>query len=174
MGAGKRAHAVAAAALWTALAVLILYTGSLVPTGRWGVAALAGLMPAGAVMSGGGLLAGLLCWIGSALLSFFLVSDKLLALLFGLLFGLYPLVKNVLERMGKRWLEYPLKLLFFNVVLSVIWLSMQAAVLASLPDLFHGVSVLYVCGNMLFLLYDYGFSKLISLYMSRVVRRSRH
>lgn len=173
MRAGKRAYAVSLAAIWTALVVLMLHLGSLIPTGRWGMAALAGLLPAGAVISGG-LFSGVLCWIGSSVLSFLLIPDKLLSMLFAVLFGLYPLVKNLVERIEKRWVEWFCKLLFFNCAVTILYVGMQAAVLHSLPAPVRGTGIFYLVGNVVFLLYDYGFSKLISLYMARVGRRGRH
>ena len=163
----KRAYKTAAASILAALAVLVLYLGSLFPTGRWGLAAVAGLMPAAAIISAG-ISAGALCWAGTAILAFFLVSDKLTVLLFGVLFGVYPLVKNIIERLRRPLVEWPLKLIFFNCVFSLIYLTMKTAVLASLPASLSVVWALYLVGNIVFLLYDYGFSRLISLYMARV------
>ena len=78
------------------------------------------------------------------------------------------------ERLRKRPLEYALKLAFFNAAFTVVWLTMAAAVTASLPQaLGSSVWVLYGLVNVVFLLYDYGFSKLIALYIARVQRAVR-
>lgn len=160
------------AAILGALALIFLYLGNLLPTGRWGIAALAGLMPAGAIISAG-MTSGVICWLGVSILGFFLVPDKLVVMLFALLFGLYPIVKNLIEGMRKLVPEYILKILFFNLSFTVIFLAMKTAVLDSLPVALSVAWLLYLVGNGVFLLYDYGFSKLIALYMSRIYRPSR-
>jgi len=168
----KRAYRIALAAMMAGMAVLTLYIGSMLPTGHLGMAALAGLMPAAAILSGG-LSSGALCWSGASLLSSFLVPDKLMPLMFAALFGLYPLVKNMAERLGIRVLEYLIKLAFFNCMFTLIYQTMKTAVLALLPASLKEVWMLYLAGNFIFLLYDYGFSRLISLYMARVTRMGR-
>ena len=40
--------------------------------------------------------------------------------------------------------------------------------LAGLPAVFEQLWVLYVGGNVVFLIYDYGFSKLVMLYAARI------
>ena len=68
-------------------------------------------------------------------------------------------------------MEYALKLAFFNASFTVICLTMAAAVAESLPRVLgSSVWILYGLANVVFLLYDYGFSKLIALYIARVQR----
>jgi hypothetical protein len=129
-------------------------------------------MPAAVIISAG-LTAGALCWAGVTVLAFLLLPDKFMALLFGLLFGLYAIVKNLVERLRVLPLEYVLKLLFFNASFTVIYFVMGAAVLSSLPEQLGVTWVLYLVGNVVFLAYDYGFGKLIGLYMARVYKPSR-
>ena len=167
------AKTVVYAAVLGALALVCLYFGTMVPTGRWGLAALAGLMPAGAVISAG-LASGVICWLGVTVLAFFIVPDKLMVLLFGVLFGLYPVVKCKIEGLRHMALEYLLKLMFFNLSFTAVFLTMKVAVLDSLPVELAVVWLLYLVGNVVFLIYDYGFTKLISLYLSRVYRKSSH
>lgn len=164
--AGKVAYP----AILSALALILVYLGSITPTGSWGIIAAAGLLPSAAVISVS-LTAGFLCWASAAILAFLLTPDKLCALLFGVLFGLYPMVKSLVERLRKKPLEYVLKLAFFNAAFTVVWLTMAAAVTASLPRVLgSSVWVLYGAANVIFLLYDYGFSKLIALYVARIQR----
>ena len=164
--AGKVAYP----AILSALSLILVYLASIVPTGSWGIVAAAGLLPAAAVISVS-LTAGFLCWAAAAVLAFLLAPDKLCALLFGVLFGLYPMVKSLVERPQKKPLEYALKLAFFNAAFTVIYLTMAAAVTASLPQMpGSSVWVLYGLANVVFLLYDYGFSKLIALYIARIQR----
>ena len=169
----KRKSAAARAAypaILSALALVFVYLGSVAPTGSWGIVAAAGLLPAAAVISIG-LKAGFLCWATAALLAFLFVPDKFCALLFGVLFGLYPMVKSLVEQLRKKPVEYVLKLAFFNAAFTIIYLTMAAAVAASIPQtLGRSMWILYLTANVVFLMYDYGFSRLIALYVARVQR----
>ena len=161
---------VAYPAILGALSLLLVYIGSIAPTGNWGIVAAAGLLPAAAVISVG-IKAGLLCWAGVSILAFLLVPDKFCVLLFGALFGLYPMVKSAAEKPRKRVLEYAVKLVFFNAVFTVLYLAMMGAMMASLPPVLGSSPwVLYLAANIVFVAYDYGFSRLIAVYIARVQR----
>ena len=158
---------VAVPAILGALSLVLVYVASIVPSGSWGVVAVAGLIPAAAVISVS-MRSGVLCWAGVSILAFILVPGKFCALLYTVLFGLYPIVKAFLERLRKKAVEYFLKLVFFNVSFTVIYLTMKAAVLGSLPAALSVVWLLYLVGNVVFLVYDFGTSKLIALYITRI------
>ena len=161
---------VAYPAVLGALALALVYLGAAAPTGSWGIVALAGLLPAAAVISVG-LKAGVLCWAAAAVLAFLLVPDKFCALLFAALFGPYPMVKSLAEGLRKKPVEYLLKLAFFNASFTLLYLTMRGAVLGSLPQALGGSAwVLYGAANLVFLAYDYGFSRLIAVYIARVQR----
>ena len=166
----SKAAQVAYPAILGALAVILVYLACAAPTGRWGIVAAAGLLPAAAVISVG-LKAGALCWAGASVLALLLAPDKFCALLFASLFGPYPLVKSLTERPRKKPLEYMGKLAFFNAVFTALFLTMGAAMLSSLPEaLGSSVWVLYLAANVVFLLYDFGFSRLIGFYLARIHR----
>lgn len=166
----SKAVQVAYPAILGALAVVLVYLACLAPTGQWGIVAAAGLLPAAAVVSVG-LKAGFLCWAGAAILALLLAPDKFCALLFAVLFGLYPMVKSLAEGLRKKPVEYLLKLAFFNAAFTVLYLTMAAAMLGSLPEILgSSVWVLYLAANAVFLAYDYGFGKLIGVYIARVQR----
>ena len=166
------ASKIAFPAVLGALSLVLVYLGSITPTGNWGIVAVAGLLPSAAVISVG-LQAGFLCWAGVSILAFLLIPDKFCVLMYAVLFGLYPMVKSLIERLRRRPLEYVLKLIYFNAAFTVIYLVMKGAVLASLPEVMSAVWILYGVANVVFLLYDYGFSNLITLYIARIQRAIR-
>lgn len=166
-----KGRAVAYPAILGALALIFVYAASVVPSGSWGLVAVAGLFPAAAVISVG-MKAGALCWAGVSILSFLLVPDKFCALLFVLLLGLYPIVKAFIERIKNKLIGYFLKLAFFNAAFTVVFVTMSKAVLNTLPALLGSTWLMYLTGNIVFLVYDYGLSKLIALYIARIKRAS--
>ena len=173
MSRKSKAVQVAYPAILGALAVALVYLAAVAPTGRWGIVALGGLLPAAAVIDLG-MKAGLLCWAGASILSFLLVPDKFCVLLFTALFGLYPMVKSLAEGLKNRPAELLLKLAFFNAAFTLLNLTMAVAVAGSVPKaLGDSLWALYPAANIVFALYDYGFSRLIAVYMNRV-RRAAH
>ncbi len=167
-GAGR----VALVGILTALSIIFLYLAALSPTGRLGIVAIAGLMPAAAVVSAN-LSAGTFCYAATGILGLILSPDKGNAAFYLLFFGLYPLVKCLIERLRKQPLEWTCKLIFFNGVLTLCWFLLRAALLAGLPDFLGQVWMLYLVGNIVFVIYDLGFSKLIALYVQRVDKAVR-
>lgn len=165
----NHARTVALSAVLAALSLVLLYMAALMPSGRMGLTAAAGLFPAAAVVSCG-LPAGFLCYGGTAILALLLLSDKGLAILYLLFFGLYPLVKGIIERMRRLVLELSLKLLFFNGVLTLVLWAFSALLFSMMP--WEGLPLwgVYLAGNAVFLLYDFGFSKMICFYQQHVDR----
>lgn len=158
---------VSLSAVYAALSLAMLFLAALMPSGRMGLTAAAGLFPAAAVVSCG-LPAGFLCYVGSAILALLLLSDKGLAILYLLFFGLYPLVKGAIERMRRLAPELALKLLFFNGVFTLVLRAFSALLYSMIPWEALPLWGMYLAGNAIFLLYDFGFSKMICFYQRRV------
>ncbi len=155
-------------ALMAGVSLALLYLSAILPTGHWGVAAAAGLFPAAAVCTVG-LWGGVGCYAAAALLGLLLVPNRLIALLYALFFGLYPVVKSPMEQIKSRWLSLAVKLVFFNVVLTLFYLAFSQLFLPALPQIVEGRGwLLYLAGNVIFLVYDFGLTKLISFYQARI------
>ena len=172
-GRGAGARRIALPALLGALALLMLYAACFLPTGLWGWTAVAGLGPLAAVASLG-VKSGLLCWGGVSILAVLLLPDKFCALLFTLMFGIYPVVKSLAERLKQPVVRYGAKLLFFNASFTVLLLTMGALMTATLPSaIAQRMWVMYAAGNVIFLIYDFGLTRLIGFYLARVDRAVR-
>lgn len=163
------AERAALAGVLGALSLLTLYLSALAPVGRMGLVAAAGIFPAGAVVSGG-LSAGFFCYGAAGLLGLLLLPDKANALLYLLLFGLWPMVKSLIEGLRRLALEILCKLVFFNGVLSLLWFGLRGVLLPFLPPVLSQAWMVYLAGSLGFLLYDLGFSKLIAFYALRIDR----
>ncbi|MCI9425595.1 MAG: hypothetical protein HFF30_08540 [Flavonifractor sp.] len=161
------AERAALAGVFGALSLLTLYISAIVPTGRLGLVAAAGIFPAGAVVSGG-LSAGFFCYGAAGLLGLLLLPDKASALLYLLLFGLWPMMKSLIEGLRRLALEVLCKLLFLNGVLSLLWFGLRGVFLPFLPAALSQSWMVYLVGNVGFFIYDLGFSKLIDFYTVRV------
>ena len=152
-------------ALMAALAVTVMYLGCLIPSMELVMDMAAGLI-VGTVVAAMGVKAGLLCCVAAGVLALILIPSKAAALLFLIAFGLYPVVKSWLETRNRRVLEWVGKLAFFNGVLifCVIFLKefLFEGVQVPLPLVFPG-------GNLFFLVYDYAFSRWMTILQYRVI-----
>lgn len=170
---------VAYTAMVGALSVLILYLSTILPTGRIALVAAAGILPAILVIKYG-VLSGFILYGLVSVLSLLLLPNKMNAVLYILLFGHYPMFKSLIERINKLWVEGVLKLLLFNVLLTVL-LLINLAVLG--PGILEGITIagtampigvavvlLYIVGNIVFVIYDIGFTGLISGFIRRLAR----
>ncbi len=161
----------ALAAICAAVAVVILVVGALLPTGRIAFAAVAGLATAAALIECGYLYA-VLEFIAAAVLALVLSPAKDGAVMFCLLFGWYPIVKSLVERLRSRAAEYLLKLVLIAIVFAAALLLVRLGVGGLvLPDKsLILIAAIVVIG---FFAYDLCFSGLIGIYVRRVRERMK-
>ena len=157
----------------TALSLVFLWISAISPAGRLGIVAIAGVFPAGAVVSAG-LGAGFFCYGATGILGLILLPAKGSAALYLLFFGLWPMVKSLLERLNSRVLEWVGKFLVFDLILSLCWFGLRSLFLPFLPPALEAGWMVYAVGNVAFLIYDLGFSKLIAFYQARIDRALRN
>lgn len=154
-------------AIMTALSVIWLLLGSIMPGMRIACSAIASVIIAIIVMRCGRLHA-LLSVIATVLLSFLLVPAKEIVLVYCVFFGPYALVKNLIERLHKLPLEWLIKLLYCGVVAMLLF-RFSDKVLAMVPAVLAAHVWLYLLAVLiLFAAYDIVFSKLIVYLFKRL------
>ena len=172
-------------ALFIALTVISLYIASVWPTGQLGLAAAASLFVAAAVIEVG-LGSGLSVFIVSSALGMLILPNRAAPLLFIIFFGYYPIVKSLIEHVKcnkLQWLvQWLLKQIVFNLALIFMWFFMRelaVAVIGGLPEInifrsgIAEIFILAVVGNVAFVIFDIGFTKLIWVYINRVSKYMR-
>lgn len=163
---------IALTGLLSGICFIILLLAGLTPVGWTGLTAVAGLAVAVAIVAEG-YISGLLCYSVSGLLSLFLLPSKKVAVIFLLLFGIYPILKNLIECINRKTLEFLLKLVFcefaviilYNVAYNLMFQSVCQAWKYSVPF----VPVLLLFCGICFFIYDYAFSRLISIIQVRLM-----
>lgn len=156
-------------ALLIAITLILLWISSVIPTVNLALIAAAGLVSAAAVVEYG-ISGGIFCFAGAAVLSAIWVQDKSNVIIYIAFFGYYPIVKSLIERIKKRLPEWVLKILLFNLALTLFCVVYY---LGFLPDIEAGYSILiiFILGNIVFPIYDAGMTKLIGLYINRISKR---
>ncbi len=152
-------------AVLAALGTVLLYLSGTLPTARLALVAAAGLLPAAAVLTAG-LPAGFAVYAVTAALSLLLVPSKGSALVYAAIFGHYPMIKSLAERLPAKPLEWAVKLAVFNALLTVLVLA-AGTMLFDFLAVDWAVWTVYLAGNAAFVIYDLGFSGLITLFISK-------
>ena len=163
---------IALTGLLSAVCLVLLFLAGVAPSGWTGLTAISGLAVAVAV-SAAGYLSGVLCYLVSGILALLLVPGKHAAILFLCLFGIYPIVKNLLEKIKSRVVELVLKLIFCEAVLGMLYLLAYSLFFAPLASAWNlaipFAPVFFAAAGIVFLLYDYAFSKLMAMLQARLI-----
>lgn len=169
----KRTKYLVVSALLAALGVILLTLGSLLDVLDLSVAALASILCVYAVIEMGGAYP-FMIWIVTSFLSLLLLPNKSPAV-FYLFGGCYPIFKEKLERLPRRWLCFVLKLLVFHVALVLVFFTFRLFLSADAEEAFQPLLIAVVYGLSLacFLVYDYALTKLITFYLIRLRDRFR-
>ena len=167
MATNRNNRTLAAGGVLSALALLFLLAASMLPAGRLGCAALAGVVGA-VVLVRCGWKTGMMSWIAVSVLSLLLSPNKGSAMLYTIFFGPYTLIKNRIERLNRAPLEWVLKLLFCMAV-SVLVFFFSADILGLFPPVIAGKLWLFLPAvAAVFAAYDIVFSKMIALLLARL------
>ncbi|WAM32231.1 hypothetical protein [Caldicellulosiruptor naganoensis] len=97
---------------------------------------------------------GFLTYVVVSLLSLMIVPNKLVAVLYILIFGLYPLFKAICERGFPIYIELGLKLLFYNVALIILYFVFKI-IMKEIPNFKFGIALTVASSEVIFVLYDY-------------------
>lgn len=158
---------ISATAMLAALQLVFMCLGSLLPSWKMALAALAGLVNA-AVLIECGVASSILSFVAVSILSAVLLPQKTMVFLYIVFFGCYPLIKSAAEHVNSRVLEWTAKLAAFNFACVICMMALRYGFITdiSLPD--FAAAVIWVGLNAVFIVYDIGVSKLICFYMQRI------
>ena len=174
MRGSDRSRNAALGGVMAAGSLALLWLACAAPSGRLGLAAAAGLFPVAATLYAGRKL-GYLCWAAASLLGLLLLPDKGIALLFFAFLGIYPVVKGRLETLELRRVEWGVKLSWFELTLTLFWFVLREMFLPRAPDwLKDSALLIYILGSLVFVIYDIGLSRLITLLRVRLSRAKGH
>lgn len=116
-------------------------------------------------------------YVAVSVLSLLFVAQKESAIIYVAFFGYYPILKPILESIKSRLIEWILKFLIFNAAMVgayFVLINFFGIDISSEKFSFQiVVTVLLVLGNVLFLLYDIVFTRLVSVYMKLLSKRIR-
>lgn len=163
----RKSKKLAFSAVLASLGVVVILLGTYLQVLDMTAVAVSSLIIMMAVIELGGIYPWLI-WLVTGVLAFLLVPDKLGAVLYIAFGGVYPIFKSMFERLHYV-VSWVLKLSFFNTSLTVCILLTRYVL--SLPDAAGFDAVLYIIGNIVFVIYDFAASGLITFYLVKLRQR---
>lgn len=85
------------------------------------------------------------------------------------------MIKSLIERIGRLWVEWILKLALFNMLATGLLLlapGLLAGFVAfvDFSSFWLIIAAIYFIGNIVFIVYDIGFTGLIAVFINRIAR----
>lgn len=168
----KNARTIALCGMISALSVVLLAVGAMLGIGMYAAPMLAGLclLP---LRREAGWRGQLMVWLAVSLLGFMLISDVEQNLMYLCLFGLYPVLYPLFQRIPKG-LRIAGKILFMNLVTIAVEALVVLVLVPETMGMWMGIALL-VLGNAVFFLYDRllpVFDVLLSRYLRAFLSRT--
>jgi len=169
----KKTRKMTLSALFAALCVISLFVASVWPMGRFGLVAFASLFVAAAVIEGG-IASGISVFVVSSIIGMLILPNRAAPLLFIIFFGYYPFAKSLIEHIKYNILQWVIKLALFNAATVIVWILMREILLDAIGNNvvfsidFISFPLIMIGGSIVFLVYDFGFTKLIWFYINRI------
>lgn len=111
----------------------------------------------------------LLLFVAVSILGFFIVPDKSCVILYTFLFGAYPFVKHLSEKIKFKAISWVVKIFCVNALIFVLYFAFQSVLLAFVPSDFLLIFA-YLIFNFVFITFDICVTRLKAFYMWRVHR----
>ncbi len=167
----KYSTKIAVAGVFSAMYIVLMFVGGLLSALNYAVPLLLGVVTY-CLQQTFGKKTAFTIYAAVSVLSMFLVTSKECALMFVLNFGYYPLIKNALDKIRPKVLQWLLKLLIFNI--SVAAVELICIYVFHIP-FFDGekfswafLIVYTALMNLVFVMYDLFLGVFIKIYSLRV------
>ena len=154
-------------AIMSALAVVIMLT-SYFPYLTYAIPAIAGLCVMVVLIETDYKWA-VFTYISSAVLVF-MFAEMESKFLYVFLFGYYPILKSLIEKINKQIFEWILKIIIFNISILLVYVVFSKLFALSLDDFGalkqYGVAILLLLSNIVFIVYDIAVSRMSIVYIN--------
>ena len=165
----KNTKIISVCAVICALSTVLLLFGSVTQIMDLTMVALCSMLVTYSVIEIGGAWPWLV-WAVTSLLSLLLLPDKFGGVVYLIFGGYYPMAKLFIEKRTKLVYGYLIKLVYFNMVLSVILLCGKYILLMPDDEISLGIAAYVIC-NPTFILFDFALTRLITVYLIKFQKR---
>lgn len=141
--------------------VILLLLINIIPMNTLFLMGLASL-PISIVIMESGAKTGVVFYLASVALGFIVMNSKFQWILYSLTFGVYGLVKYLIEQDRPIVLEYILKIVFANIIIVVTYFALK-------PFVYIPVNLFTILSfEVVFIVYDYIYTNFIDYYESKL------
>ncbi|OPJ61217.1 hypothetical protein [Clostridium oryzae] len=166
----SNAQKIARGGLYTALTVLIVYFSNILPTSKLSLLTLASAIIPFSILTTG-VKNSAIVYAASAVLAF-LIGAKGMALSYAVFFGLYGFVKYYVESLRKTLYEIPLKLVYFNLSIFIIYKLYSALFTAEMTSKLP-VYAIIAAAEVGFVIYDYALTEIIAYIDNKFIKKKK-
>lgn len=105
---------------------------------------------------------GVVFYLASIILSFLVINNKAQWVLYNLTFGVYGLIKYIIEQDRSIYLEYILKIIFANILLMITYFILKGFI-------YIPINILTILAfQVVFMIYDSVYTKFIDYYETKI------
>lgn len=164
------------ASIMSALAIVCIFGSAYLPTGRIALLAITSMCVLVTVAECGVRFAWIQ-YVATSLLAILLIPFKFQVLLFVALLGYYPILKLHIEKIKILWLEWLVKILFFNGLLIVVYFIFKYFLLqyvsfgAIFDVVISNIWLVLLIAEIIFVVYDYLLSFFAHYYRETISKR---
>ncbi|MBR4073776.1 MAG: hypothetical protein IKK24_07520 [Clostridia bacterium] len=112
-----------------------------------------------------------LTYLSSAIISFFIAESEA-KLLFICIFGYYPILKALIEKLRNSVFEWVIKLIYFNATIILVYFLLSGLFAVSTEDFGilgqYGAYIFLGAANLVFVLYDICVSRMAMFYLYKL------
>lgn len=141
--------------------IILLLLINIIPMNTLFLMGLASL-PISVVIMEQGPKSGVAFYLASIVLGFIVMNSKLQWILYTLTFGIYGLIKYLIEQDRHIFWEYILKIIFANIIIVLVYFILRAFVYIPV-NLFT-----ILCFEVAFIVYDYVYTRFIEYYDTKL------
>jgi hypothetical protein len=148
--------------LFTALSVIFIYISTLLPINKLYFLAIAScIIPISIIKTS--VKNTVVVYLATSIISLLICGPKASVILYGIFFGVYGIIKYYIEKLRNFITEVILKLLFFNIVLSVL-LYLYKLMFMGTFKISISIYIFISGAEVVFLIYDY----ILTIFISRI------
>lgn len=159
---------IAKGGMLTALSVILLYLSFILPTNKLTLLTLSSLIIPVAIITMN-IKSSILVYASTSTI-IFLLGLKSVFILYLLIFGPYGIIKLYIERLKKSYIEIILKLLYFNITLSLLYL-LSKALLFQYINIDFPLPLIVLLLQIGIFIYDYALTLLINLFQRKILKK---
>lgn len=146
-----------------ALNIILLILVNIIPVNTLFILGLSSL-PISIVIMEYGPKEGIIFYIGSVLLSFMIMANKVQWILYVFTFGIYGLLKYIIEKDRSFAQEYIFKILVANVLIIIVYIIIKSFIYVPI-----NIFVILIF-EISFIIYDFAYSQFIDFYNGKLRR----